>query len=116
MSEGAAGKLAGIDFENSYLMNVIYDDESLTLEMDWRLKPGHARYSESGEDGCYRQGFIRFADILDLRLARARGKDGGKVEDYSEIYSVRFDGNRVAIACGWGEIEVTARAIRVAVD
>jgi len=116
MTEGAAGKLAGIDFEHSYLMNVIYDDESLTLEMDWRLEPGHPRYAEAGEGGCYRQGFIRFADIVDLRLARARGKDGGKVEDYSEIYSVRLDSDRFAIACGWGEIEVTARAIRVAVD
>lgn len=116
MGTDAAAKLAGIDFANSYLLNVIYDDESLTLEMDWRLEPGHPRYAEPDADGCYRQGFIRFADIDDLRLAKARGKDGGEVTDYSVIDSVSFDGERVVIASGWGEIEVTARAIRVAVD
>ena len=110
-------RLAGIDFARSYLLNVIYDDRSLTLEMDWRLDHGHPKYSESGEDGdCFRQGFIRFGDIVDLRLDKARAPDGGPVTDYSKINSVRFDGDHFAISCGWGEIEVTARAVRVAVD
>lgn len=116
MGADAAGKLAGIDFASSYLLNVIYDDESLTLEMDWRLQPEHPRHEESGEDGCYRQGFIRFADIVDLRLAKARGNDGGEVTDYSVIESASFEGDRVVVSSGWGQIEVRAGAIRVAVD
>ncbi len=116
MSADAAAKLSGIDFESSYLLNVIYDDESLTLEMDWRLEPGHPRYEESGEEGCYRQGFIRFADIADLRLAKARGGDGGEATDYSVIDSVSFQGDQVSIACGWGKIDVSASSVRVAVD
>ena len=111
-------KLAGIDFDNSYLLNVIYDDESLTLEMDYALSPDHPRYSapEAGAEGCFRQGFLRFGDIVDLRLAKGKGRDGGETDDYSTINSARFEGDHVAISSGWGEIEVTARSVRVAVD
>lgn len=112
---GVEDKLKGIDFPNSYLMNVIYDDESLTLEMDYALEPGHPKYEppKDGETGCYRQGFIRFADITDLRLAKAKPESG---TDLSTITAAEYKGDHVAISSGWGEVEVTARSIRVAVD
>jgi len=108
-------KLKGIDFPKSYLMNVIYDDESLTLEMDFALAPDHPRYAApaAGEAGCYREGFIRFSDIVDLRLAKAKAADA---DNFSTINAARFDADHVAISSGWGEVEVTARSIRVAVD
>lgn len=111
---GVEDKLKGIDFANSYLLNVIYDDESLTLEMDYALEQAHPKYTapEAGTDGCFRNGFIRFADIVDLRLDKARNATG----DLSVINSAEYRGDHVAISGGWGEVEVTARSIRVEVD
>jgi len=111
-------RFKGIDFEHSYLLGVIYDDESLTLEMDFRLSEVHPEYSapQDGDEGCYRGGFIRFADIEDLQIDKARAADGGKPSDYSVIYSVSGDGKNFEFSCGWGEIKVAARSVRVAFD
>jgi len=109
-------RFKGIDFERSYVLGVIYDDESLTLEMDFNLTEIHPEHtpSEPGEEGCYRNGFIRFADIDDLHIAKAKPTDGDS--DYSTIYSVSGDGRNFEISCGWGEIKVTAASVRVAFD
>ena len=109
-------RFKGIDFERSYVLGVIYDDESLTLEMDFNLTEIHPEHtpSEPGEEGCYRNGFIRFADIDDLDIKKAREPEGET--DYSVIHSVSGDGKNFEISCGWGEIKVTARAVRVAFD
>ena len=107
----------GIDFENSYLLGVIYDDESLTLELDFNLTEEHPSYTapEGGEDACYRSGYVRFADIEDLQIDKAKPAEGEE-QDYSVIYSVADDGNKFEISCGWGEITVAAKSIRVALD
>ncbi|AKM07117.1 hypothetical protein [Pelagerythrobacter marensis] len=117
MGEGGDPKLAGIDLVTSYILGVIYDDESLTLEMDFHLLETHPRYEAPGEgaDGCYRKGFIRFADLDDLRLRKAKPEDGRKL-DYSDIYSATIDGDYANIASGWGEIELTAQSIQIALD
>ena len=109
-------RFKGIDFERSYVLGVIYDDESLTLEMDFNLTEIHPEHTppEPGEEGCYRNGFIRFADIDDLHIAKAKATDGES--DYSTIYSVSGDGRNFEISCGWGEIKVTAGSVRVAFD
>ena len=106
-----------IDFEHSYLLGVIYDDESLTLEMDFRLTETHPDYAaeQDGEEGCYRGGFIRFADIDDLQIDKAKTDESGTT-DYSVIHSVSGDGKSFEFSCGWGEIKVAARTVRIAFD
>ncbi len=118
MSQISDPKFEGIEFDKSYVLGVIYDDESLTLELDFRLAPSHPGYAPpaEGQDGCYRQGYIRFADIEDLQIDKAKGPDGGEVEDYSTIYSVSGDRENFAFSCGWGEIKVAAKSVRVALD
>jgi hypothetical protein len=110
-------RFKGIDFERSYLLGVIYDDESLTLEMDFRLTETHPEYTTpaEGEEGCFRGGFIRFADIEDLQIDKAKADDG-EAADYSVIYSVSGDGKEFEFSCGWGEIKVAAGSVRVAFD
>ncbi|WP_338446004.1 hypothetical protein V5F89_12730 [Pelagerythrobacter marensis] len=117
MGEGGDPKTAGIDLAASYILGVIYDDESLTLEMDFRLLESHPRYEppDDGAEGCYRKGFIRFADLDDLRLRKAKPEDGREL-DYSDIYSATIDGDYANIASGWGEIELTAQSIQIALD
>jgi len=117
MSEGGDPKLAGIDLSTSYVLGVIYDDESLTLEMDFRLLETHPQYQPPGDasDGCYGKGFIRFADLDDLRLRKAEPDEGREV-NYSDIYSATIEGDYANISSGWGEIELTARSIRIALD
>ena len=112
-------KLAGIDLPKSYILGVIYDDESLSLEMDFRLTEAHPRYeatpeSENG-DGRYAKGFIRFADLDDLRLRKAAVAEGEEV-DYSDIYEATIEGDYANISSGWGEIELTAQSIQIALD
>jgi len=109
-------RFQGIDFAASYVLGVIYDDESLTLEMEFKLTEVHPEFvaPEAGEEGGHRCGFVRFADIDDLQIDKARGE--GDNTDYSTIYSVSGDGTNFAISCGWGEIKVAARSVRVAFD
>jgi len=110
-------RFAGIDFEHSFLTGVIYDDESLTLELDFNLTEAHPRHSPpaAGEDGCYRGGYVRFAEIDDLQIDKAKPIEG-EAQDYSIIYSVSGDGERFEFSTGWGEIKVTAKSVRVALD
>jgi len=117
MSTVSDPRFKGIDFERSYLLGVIYDDESLTLEMDFRLTEAHPEYvaPQDGDEGCYRGGFIRFADIEDLQIDKARADEREEV-DYSVIYSVSGDGSNFEFSCGWGEIKVAARSVRIAFD
>ena len=117
MSTISDPRFKGIDFERSFLLGVIYDAESLTLEMDFRLTEAHPEYAapQDGDDGCYRGGFIRFADIEDLQIDKARPEEGQQ-SDYSIIYSVSGDGKNFEFSCGWGEIKVAARSVRVAFD
>jgi hypothetical protein len=117
MSTVSDPRFEGIDFEHSYLLGVIYDDESLTLEMDFRLTETHPEFvaPQDGDEGCYRGGFIRFADIDDLQIEKAKADAGGE-PDYSVIYSVSGDGKDFEFSCGWGEIKVAARSVRVAFD
>jgi hypothetical protein len=107
-------RFKGIDFERSYLTGVIYDDESLTLEMDFSLTELHPDYAppQEGDEGCYRSGFIRFADIDDLQIDKAPDQ----VEDYSIVYAVSGDGQRFEFSSGWGQVKVAARSVRIALD
>ena len=110
-------RFAGIDFEHSFLTGVIYDDESLTLELDFNLTEAHPKHAPppKDEDGCYRGGYIRFAEIDDLQIDKAK-PTGAETEDYSIIYSVSGDGERFEFSTGWGEIKVTAKSVRIALD
>ena len=112
-----ADRFSGLDLENSYLLNVIYDDRSLTLEMDFRLNPRHPAYEEPAADaeGCFRNGFIRFAQIDDLQLDKAKNAGEGE-QDFSEIFEVTRLGGMFEMSCGWGVIKVTARSIQVGLD
>ncbi len=115
MSPISDPKFEGIDFQHSYVLGVIYDDESLTLEMDFRLTEQHPQFAstDEGEEGRFGNGFVRFADIDDLHISKARA-DGDV--DYSTIFSASGDGKNFEISCGWGEIKVAARSVRVQLD
>ena len=111
-------RFEGIDFERSFLLGVIYDDESLTLEMDFNLTEQHPRYAapDEGQSGCYRGGYIRFAEIDDLQIDKAPVPEGEQAADYSVVHSVSGDGERFSFSTGWGDIKVSARSIRIALD
>jgi hypothetical protein len=117
MSRITDPRFDGIDFERSFLTGVIYDDESLSLEMDFHLAEGHPRYAppQPDEDGCYRGGYIRFGDINDLQIDKAKPV-AGAAEDYSIIYSASGDGQHFEFSTGWGEIKVAAGSVRIALD
>ena len=109
-------KLENVDLDTSYILGVIYDDVSLTLEMDFHILEGHARFEPSdSEEGCYRKGFIRFSDMEDLRLKKSKAHDGGEV-DLSVIDTATIEGDYCYIESGWGEIELTANSIQIAID
>lgn len=114
---GTHPKLAGIDLDRSYILGVIYDDESLTLEMDFRLEPGHPKYRAPAAeaDGCFNKGFVRFSDMDDLRLRKTKVGEDQKV-DLSIINSATIDADYAFIDSGWGEIELTAQSIQIAFD
>ena len=109
-------RLEFVDLESSYLLGVIYDDVSLTLEMDFHLLEGHPRYAvPDNDDSCYRNGFIRFADIEDLRLKKAKVAAASE-GNLSVIETATIEDDYCYILSGWGEIELTAQSIQIAVD
>ncbi|NNC59625.1 MAG: hypothetical protein HKO05_06495 [Erythrobacter sp.] len=110
-------KLTHVDLDRSFILGVIYDDKSLTLEMEFRLESGHPDFAEpeEGEDGCFKQGFVRFSDLEDLRLRKTKVEEG-KEQDFSEIFSATIAEDYAHVDSGWGEIELTAGSIRVAFD
>jgi hypothetical protein len=111
-----SGKIEGIDLARSYIMGVIYDDATLTLDMDFRLRETHPKYTHPGTlDGCYRNGFIRFTNIEDLRLTKSPSAPND-VRNLSIIYKSEFHDDHVVIDSAWGEIEVSASTIQVVVD
>ena len=116
MSTVSDPRFSGIDFERSYLLGVIYDDESLTLEMEFNLTEQHPGYQppQPGEEGCFRGGYVRFAEIEDLQIDKAPTPEGEA--DYSIVYAVAGDGERFEFSTGWGEIKVSAKAVRIALD
>jgi hypothetical protein len=118
VSEIGDPRFDGLDFERSFLLGVIYDDESLTLEMDFNLTEQHPRYiaPQEGESGCYRGGYIRFAGIDDLQIGKAPASGGELPADYSVVHSVSGDGERFLISTGWGDVKVSARSVRIALD
>lgn len=112
MSGATHPKLENIDLERSKLLEVISDDESLTLEMEFCVLQGHPRFEPDTDGACFRKGFISFADIDDLRIKQSKGEN----KDESSISSATIEGDYAYVDSGWGEIELTAQWIRVVVD
>ena len=112
MSGATHPKLENIDLEHSKLLEVIYDDESVTLEMDFCVLQGHAKFEPDTDCPCFRKGFISFADIDDLRIKQSQGGSN----DETRISSATIEGDYAFVDSGWGEIELTAQWIRVVVD
>ena len=98
------------------LLGVVVDDDRLTLEMDFCLQPGHPAYEPpgAGEEFCLHPGTIRFASIAALDLARASHVE--PAQRRHAIQSFAIDGNRFAMRCDWGTINLQARSIRVATE
>jgi hypothetical protein len=117
MAGDQGAHIAGFDLEKSYILSVIYDDVSVTLDMDFFLLEDHPAYQPpaDGEDGCFRHGYIRLADIDDLRLRKA-DLPNDKQANLSVIQAATIDGDYVFISSAWGEIECTAQSIRFALD
>lgn len=116
MSSETHPKLMNVDLDTSYILGVIYDDVSLTLEMDFHILEGHPRYEPTdAEEGCYRKGFMRFGEMEDLRLNKATASESDDV-DLSVIESATVDGNYFYMMSGWGEIELTAASIQIVID
>lgn len=116
MSSETHPKLENVDLDTSYILGVIYDDVSLMLEMDFHILEGHPRYElTDAEEGCYRKGFMRFGELEDLRLNKAKTVDDTDV-DLSVIESATVDGNYFYMMSGWGEIELTAASIQIVID
>ena len=116
MNVAGSGKIAGIDLAGSYILGVIYDDDSLSLDMDFRLEESHPKYTPAGDaDGCFHKGYVRFAAIEELRLRKSQAAPDDNL-NLSVIYAAEFSDDHVVIDSAWGEIEVAAATIQVVVD
>lgn len=115
MSGASHPKLEHIDLGSSYILGLIYDDSSLTLELDMRIEEGHPRYAPQDDGECYIKGCIRFADIDDLRVKNEPHEKGEEV-NLSIIKSAMIEGDYCFIHSNMGEIELTAKSIQVMLD
>ncbi|WP_375290015.1 hypothetical protein [Qipengyuania sp.] len=108
-----ASRFEKVDIERSMLLGVVVDDDQLTLEMDFCLRPDHPDYERpgEGEECCFHPGTLRFGGITKLTLERTDHGDTGQRR--FRIQSFAIEGTRFDLQCDWGTIHLQARSIRV---
>ncbi|WAT18221.1 hypothetical protein OZN62_01185 [Aurantiacibacter sp. MUD11] len=115
MTGGSHPKLDNISLEDSFVLDVIYDDVSVTLEMEFSVLPGHPRHELAAASGGLRPGFIQFSEVDDLRIKNSESAKAGAGNKFP-VSSATIEGDYAFIDSSWGEIELTAQSIRVVVD
>lgn len=104
-----------IDLASSFILGVIYDDSSLTLELDFKVLDGHPRFAKQDDGQCFLKGCIRFAEIDDLRMKNAQYAADEDV-NLSIIKSAMIEDDYCLIQSNMGEIELTAKSIQIILD
>ena len=114
MAGSIASRFDQIDIEQSILRAVIINDDALTLEMDFSLKPSHPDYEEPGEGevSCFHPGLVKFEKIGTLSIDRAEETEATRSRRFA-IQSFAIEGTRFDMQCDWGTIHLQARSIRV---
>ena len=114
MGKSVADRFEGIALEDSFVCGVITDDDSLTLEMDFALQPGHPQYEGDGASLSHNPGSVRFGGLsrLSIDVAEKRGESRKRFA----IHHAAIEGSTFRISCDWGDIELTARSVRLVVE
>ena len=117
MAGSIASRFDQIDIEHSILRAVIINDDALTLEMDFSLKPSHPKYEDPGqsEERCFHPGLVKFEKIGTLSIDRAEETEAARSRRFA-IQSFAIEGTRFDMQCDWGTIHLQARSIRVMIE
>lgn len=86
-------EFSGVDLEQSFVVAWETKGESLLIDLDLFLLPGHAFYEEPrpAEGACFRQGVIEFAYCTEIAAQGENGSD--KVEEVIKTLKAgRIDG------------------------
>lgn len=118
MTAAAHPNLSHIDLASSHILGMIYDDSSLTLEMDFYLLDDHPRFPPRSDGACYLTGCIRLGDIDDLRISSDKGaSDKSSAGSKSGVINkAMIEDDYCLIRSNMGEIELTAKAIQITLD
>lgn len=113
--------LAQLYLEDSFILDVLSDDQGLRFKVDLVLSPGHLSYHEprQGEKYCYEQGWISIAhprSVHWIRRTMRPFRDASDEIDFGSIDSWQVDGDITHIEGNWGEVEVAGGIVSVSLE
>ncbi|MEV0971646.1 hypothetical protein [Microtetraspora glauca] len=99
--------------EDSYLLQLIESDESLTFVVEAALREGHPQWhpAKPGKQYCYRQVRIAFPNPSQIDWVERTFqpfKDRYGDIDYGNIDDFRWDGSWFRLLGWWGHVEITS--------
>lgn len=109
----ALTNLAEVYLEDSYVLDIIETDSSVSFALDAVLTKRSSHYSPRhlGEQYCYATGQLTFVDVNSVNwitrsLQAAKDPDG--TIDYGNIDTLAANEDTYALAGDWGYVRITA--------
>ena len=101
--------LSKVYLEDSYVLGVVENENSITFQMEVVLTERHPFYSspKPSEQYCYKKGEITFPNTKEvnwiLKLFKPSDDSSGEI-DYGNIDSFVLEGGKYHLMGEWGEI------------
>lgn len=112
-------QFADLFFEDSYVLDIIEIDNSLTFVLDLVLCPGHQAYTQPkpGEAHCYKLAkmiFLSTHQVIWQKREFNRFADKSGEEDIGNIDAFDFDGTFYNLEGDWGRVSISCDLVSVA--
>lgn len=109
---------AGINLEDSFVLDVVADLGGIRLRAEFVLTPEHAAYAAPapGQHYCIRPGVLEYTGLTSLEWTYSSeppAVDANNERDYGGFDSYRWDGTTHFLEGGWGLLVIRCKDVRL---
>ena len=113
--------LENIYLEDSYVLNISKEKDSVVFEMEFVLTHKHSLYrpAKKNEKYCYRHGRLQFSECSMVRLQRSNcppSTDANGDIDFGNVDSFVKTNEKVSLNGCWGVLEADCAKVSVEFD
>ena len=113
--------LRNVYLEDSYVLNIIEEADSVAFEMEFVLTEGHSLYHspKPSEQYCYRKGRLQFLSCAsaELKLSNQRpSTDANGETDLGNIDTFEKVSETHVLQGCWGKLEVNCNKLEIEFD
>lgn len=106
--------LENIFLEDSYVLDVRENDDSIEFYLDLVITKGHPMYKEPGREvqHCYKKAKIVFPRVLGIQWNEKRFEkftDASGEIDYGNIDEFLFRNGKYYLSGEWGDVEINSK-------